>query len=314
MSVFDPNLIHPKGPHHLSHGGLNRNDIARRDSGLIKWLLAQLETRYIIVWRGLNLFKSDITGLKSMRWLTIEAVRSFLDEAICIYLGKDRSQVEYVCLDISKYPKDKLGPLSANGQFGDLREANPSISGDDGSILAYAKAMCHWHAHSEHCSVCGSFTLSSEAGHTRKCSNVDCAVVHFPRTDSAVIVAVTFQDKILLGRQAIWPKGMLSVLAGFVEPGETLEHAVAREVYEEAGVITRNVSYQHSQPWPFPASLMVGFRAEAVSHKLTINTQEIEIAEWYSREEIAKFDGVTMYLPRQLSISRRLIEEWLYEV
>ena len=113
--------------------------------------------------------------------------------------------------DISKYPEDKLGPLSANGQFGDLREANPSISGDDGSILAYAKAMCHWHAHSEHCSVCGSFALSSEAGHTRKCSNVDCAVVHFPRTDSAVIVAVTFEDKILLGRQAIWPKGMLSV-------------------------------------------------------------------------------------------------------
>ena len=261
MSVFDPNFIHPKGPHHLSYGGLNRNDMARRDSGLIKRLLAQLETRYIIVWRGLNLFKSDITGLKSMRWLTIEAVSSFLDEAICIYLGKDRSQVEYVCLDISKYPEDKLGPLSDNGQFGDLREADPSISGDEGSILAYAKAMCHWHAHSEYCSVCGSFALSSEAGHTRKCSNVDCAVVHFPRTDSAVIVAVTFEDKILLGRQAIWPKGMLSVLAGFVEPGETLEHAVAREVYEEAGVITKNVSYQHSQPWPFPASLMVGFRA-----------------------------------------------------
>ena len=93
MSVFDPNLIHPKGPHHLSHGGLNRNDIARRDSGLIKWLLAQLETRYIIVWRGLNFFKSDITGLKSMRWLTIEAVSSFLDEAICIYLGKDLSLI-----------------------------------------------------------------------------------------------------------------------------------------------------------------------------------------------------------------------------
>ena len=144
MSVFDPNLIHPKSPHHLSYGGLNRNDMERRDPGLIKRLLAQLETRYIIVWRGLNLFKSDITGLKSMKWLTIEVVSSFLDEAICIYLGKDRSQVEYVCLDISKYPEDKLGPLSANGQFGDLREANPSISGDDGSILAYAKAMCHW--------------------------------------------------------------------------------------------------------------------------------------------------------------------------
>ena len=114
MSVFDPNLIHLKAPHHLSHGGLNRNDMERRDPGLIKRLLAQIETRYIIVWRGLNLFKSDITGLKSMKWLTIEVVSSFLDEAICIYLGKDRSQVEYVCLDISKYSEDKLGPLSDN--------------------------------------------------------------------------------------------------------------------------------------------------------------------------------------------------------
>ena len=314
MSVFDPNLIHPKTPHHLSYGGLDRNDIARRDLGLLKRVLAQLETRYILVWRGRNFFEYDTIGLKSMRCLSFEMVRPFLDKAILIYLGKDRSQTEYICLDISKYPEDKLDPLLTIGQFGDLREADPSISGDDGSILAYAKAMCHWHARSEYCSVCGSIASSGEAGHIRKCSNVDCAVTHFPRTDSAVIVAVTFKDKILLGRQPIWPEGMLSVLAGFVEPGETLEHAVAREVNEEAGLIIKNVCYQHSQPWPFPASLMVGFRAEAVSDKLTINTQEIEMAEWYSREQIAEFDGVVKYLPRKLSISRRLIEEWLYEV
>ena len=314
MSVFDPNLIHPKAPHHLSYGGLDRNDITRRDLGMLKRVLAQLETRYILVWRGRNFFEYDTIGLTAMRCLSIEMVRPFLDEAILIYLGKDRSQTEYVCLDISKYPEDKLDPLLTIGQFGDLREADPSISGDDGSILAYAKAMCHWHARSEYCSVCGSIALSGGAGHTRKCSNVDCAVIHFPRTDSAVIVAVTFKDKILLGRQPIWPEGMLSVLAGFVEPGETLEHAVAREVNEEAGLIIKNVCYQHSQPWPFPASLMVGFRAEAVSDKLTINTQEIEMAEWYSREQIAEFDGVVKYLPRKLSISRRLIEEWLYEV
>jgi NAD+ diphosphatase len=126
-------------------------------------------------------------------------------------------------------------------------------------------------------------------------------------------MAVTFENKILLGRQSVWPEGMLSVLAGFVEPGETLEHAVAREVYEEAGIFVKNVQYQHSQPWPFPASLMVGFRAEAASTRLKVNTQEIEAAHWFSREQINQFDGLTNFLPRKLSISRRLIEEWLVE-
>ena len=126
-----------------------------------------------------------------------------------------------------------------------------------------------------------------------------------------MIVRVTFEDKILLGRQAIWPEGMMSTLAGFVEPGETLEHAVAREVFEEAGITVRNVCYQHSQPWPFPASLMLGFSAEAISDSLTVNHQEIEYANWFSRDEIMKFDEKGMFLPRKLSISRRLIEEWL---
>ena len=122
MSVFDPNLIHLKAPHHLSYGGLDRNDIARRETGLLKRVLAQLETRYILFWRGSNFFESDLAGLKSMRWLSIEMVSPFLDEAIFIYLGKDRSEIEYVCIDISKYPKDKLGLslLSSWESFGGL--------------------------------------------------------------------------------------------------------------------------------------------------------------------------------------------------
>ena len=311
MSVFDPHSIHPTTPHHLSYGGLDRNDIARNDPDFINRLLKQPETRYILVWRGHNFFKHGMSGLTAMKWLTAAATVPFLDEAVLIYLGRDRSQIEYICLDISNCPEVKLGLLSDEGQFGDLRKVESSISGDDGSILAYAKAMCHWQSRSEYCGVCGNSALLSVAGHMRLCSNEDCAATHFPRTDAAVIVAVTFEDKILLGRQPIWPDGMLSVLAGFVEPGETLEHAVAREVYEEAGLIVENVCYQHSQPWPFPASLMVGFRAEAVSNMLNINTQELEMASWYSRKQIEKFDGVTKYLPRKLSISRRLIEEWL---
>ena len=310
MAVFDPHLIHPTAPHHLSYGGLDRNDVARSDQGFIKRLLNQPETRYVLVWRGRNFFQFGMSGLTAMKWLEVDVVGPFLDEAVHIYLGRDRSQIEYICLDISNCSDVSLELLSTHGQFGDLREADPSISGDHGSILAYAKAMCHWHGNSKYCSVCGHAASSGVGGHIRLCTDENCAATHFPRTDAAVIVAVTFEDKILLGRQPTWPDGMLSVLAGFVEPGETLEHAVAREVFEEAGLIVKNVCYQHSQPWPFPASLMVGFRAEAVSSKLTIKTQEIETADWYTRKQIQKFDGIKKYLPRKLSISRRLIEEW----
>ena len=313
MSVFDPHLIHPTSPHHLSHGGLDRNDLARSDASFIRQLVQEPGTRFVIVWRALNFFTSGETGLSAMQCLSLDVVEAFLDNALAIYLGKDRTGNEYVCLDISEYDEDALTSLSQFGQFGDLREAAPSIPGDDGSVLAYAKAMCHWHSRLLFCSICGSPASSGQAGHTRTCANTDCAATHFPRTDSAVIVAITFEDKLLLGRQPVWPQGMLSVLAGFVEPGETLEHAVAREVYEEAGLMIRNARYQHSQPWPFPASLMVGFRAEAVADRLTINTREIETAAWFSREQIQQFDGISHYLPRKLSIARRLIDEWVNE-
>lgn len=313
MSVFDPFSIHPSPPHYLSYGGLDRKDLARSDSGLIKQLLSKPGTRFVLVWKGLNFFISNTRELNAMQWLARTDVEQLFDQAEFIYLGQDRDQIDYICMDISFCSEESLDFLHSYGQFGDLREADPSISGDEGSILAYAKAMHHWHSRSEYCSVCGSVALSGQAGHIRSCKNSDCGTTHFPRTDAAVIVAVTFEDKILLGRQHNWPEGMMSVLAGFVEPGETLEHAVAREVHEESGIIVRNVCYQHSQPWPFPASLMVGFRAEAVSDQLQINTKEIESARWYSREQILKFDGKTEYLPRKLSISRRLIEEWLAE-
>ena len=313
MSVFDPHLIHPVAPHHLSHGGLDRNDSARSDINFIRQLFKASGTRFIIVWRTQNFFKCSELGLTAMQCLSYDESELFLEEALSIYLGKDRNDNEYICLDISKYSEGALGYLSKIGQFGDLRKADPSILGDEGSILAYAKAMCFWHSKSLFCNICGSLAKSNQGGHTRTCCNLDCGATHFPRTDAAVIMAVTFENKILLGRQSMWPEGMLSVLAGFVEPGETLEHAVAREVYEEAGIFVKNVQYQHSQPWPFPASLMVGFRAEAVSTRLKVNTQEIEAAHWFSRKQINQFDGVTNFLPRKLSISRRLIEEWLVE-
>jgi len=120
-------------------------------------------------------------------------------------------------------------------------------------------------------------------------------------------------ERVLLGRQKIWQDGLYSTLAGFVETGETIEHAVAREVYEEAGIIVKNIIYQHSQPWPFPASLMLGFTAEASTKSIKLNDAELEDAQWFTRKEILNFEVQGNSLPRKVSVSRRLIDDWLYE-
>ena len=312
MTVFDPYIIHPFAPNNLGYGGLDRDDLARDGEDIFSHLNQASNTRYLPVWRSMNLFAGTIADNQppELCWLTIDEIAPFTELATSqIYLGKDTAQNRYVAIDVSAF--EQAEQLVPKGQFSDLREASPLIDGAQGSILAYARAICFWHQRHGFCSVCGHPTIIGRAGHVRNCTNSDCNAPHFPRTDAAMIVRVTYDDKILLGRQAIWPEGMMSVLAGFVEPGETLEHAVAREVYEEAGIIIKNVRYQHSQPWPFPASLMLGFSAEATSNKLSVNHQEIEYADWFSRDDIASFEQRGMFLPRKLSISRRLIEEWL---
>jgi NAD+ diphosphatase len=311
MTVFDPFKLHPLAPYHLSYGGLDRDDTGRKSNKLLGQLLLDPKTRFLPFWRSLNFFSKKGNALSVMCSLNTESASRFFEEAEIIYLGCDRNQKSYVCLDLSKYEKVVLDPLASFGIFGDLREADFKMSGDDGSIMGYARAMCHWHAKNKHCSSCGSHTISNNSGHTRNCEKKECGYIQFPRTDPAVIMAITFKDKILLGRQADWPNGMLSVLAGFVEPGETPEHAVAREVFEEAGVLVQNIVYQYSQPWPFPASLMLGFTGKAESVDLSVNINEIEVARWFTKEEIKTFDGDNFHLPSKLSISRRLIDDWL---
>jgi len=195
----------------------------------------------------------------------------------------------------------------------DIRLAGQALNADVASIAAHARALDLWRARTKFCSVCGSSLISTHAGHVLQCTSKSCGVDHFPRVDTAVIMLVhDGGDRILLGRSAGWPEGMHSVLAGFLEPGESLEEAVAREVFEEAGVRVRDVQYHSSQPWPFPASLMVGFSCEAKATALNIDTHEIESADWYSREQLLlPHDQRPVKLPRRLSVSRRLIEDWL---
>lgn len=205
-------------------------------------------------------------------------------------------------------------PLAEMGEFVDLRQVGALLFGREGSVLAYARGMTYWHRRHRFCGVCGSPTRISRGGHVRTCTNDTCKTEHFPRTDPAVIMLVHHGDKCLLGRGKQFPRGMHSTLAGFVEPGESFEDAVAREVYEEVRVKVKNVIYRSSQPWPFPASVMIGFHAEAESLDFSVNESELASARWMSREDLRPEnlpkDG-SFFMPRRDSIARQLIEEWL---
>jgi NAD+ diphosphatase len=178
--------------------------------------------------------------------------------------------------------------------------------------VATAKALVGWHATHRFCARCGTESRIAEAGWQRMCP--DCGARHFPRTDPVVIMLILHGNDVLMGRSPGWPEGMYSLLAGFVEPGESLEAAVRREVFEEAGVRVGEVGYLASQPWPFPASLMVGCRGVAASREITVDPVELEAAEWVSRERMLDiFAGLddTMKPARKGSIANFLLTHWL---
>lgn len=192
-----------------------------------------------------------------------------------------------------------------------LREAAPLLTPDDAGLLAYAQQLVHWRRTHAFCGTCGRQTHAAEAGHVRACSEGHTS---HPRTDPVVIMLVVDgSDCVLMGRQPSWPAGRYSALAGFVEPGETLEHAVAREVREESGIEVSDVHYHTSQPWPFPANLMLGFYATYASGRAAADDDELEDVRWFTRDELraaADGDG-PVKLPPPMAIARRLIDAWL---
>jgi NAD+ diphosphatase len=201
---------------------------------------------------------------------------------------------------------------SERGHPAGLREAASELPAGEAALAAYAASLLSWHRRHGFCANCGTATESVDGGHERRCPN--CDAHHFPRTDPVVIVRVVdAADRLLLGRQATWPEGRFSVLAGFVEPGETLEEAVRREVLEESGVTVGEVEYVVSQPWPFPSSLMVGFNATAVDGQPAPRDAELSEVRWFERaevEEAAAGRGEVVLSP-PYTISRRLIDGWL---
>jgi NAD+ diphosphatase len=201
-------------------------------------------------------------------------------------------------------------PAGTEGEFVDLRSVPGLLAPAEAAVLAHARGLLHWRSRTRFCGVCGAAARPASAGNVMRCPN--CGTQHFPRTDPAVIMLVTDGERALLGHSHRFPRvAMYSTLAGFVEPGESLEEAVAREVGEETGVRVGRVDYHSSQPWPFPGSIMLGFYAEALSTEITIDPEELRDARWFSREEIAAHESHGFSLPRLDSIARRLIEDWM---
>jgi len=290
-------------------GGLDRVAHRRKDTA---WLAAQLEhagTRFVPVWQARNL----VLGADGLapRAVLLERAQ-FVPDGDVVLLGLAGDHA-YFAIDLSHRdePLAKL-PAPPGSEFIDLRRVGPLLPRDESALLAYARGMVHWHRRHRHCAVCGAPSLMADAGHMRRCTDAACNATHFPRTDPAVIMLVTDGTRCLLGQQPTWPSGMHSTLAGFVEPGESLEEAVAREVREETGVAVTDIVYHSSQPWPFPSSLMLGFTARAVTHELALAGSELEHAAWYERDWIVGHtDDDEFRLPRRDSVARRLIEDWL---
>jgi NAD+ diphosphatase len=221
----------------------------------------------------------------------------------------------YFAIDATAGDNDRRSRLSRlPGEFRSLRAIVHLLDDADAAILAYARAMVYWHRRHRYCGSCSAPTVSRSAGFLRICSNDRCKERHFPRTDPAIIVLVADETRCLLARKKEWSEQFYSTIAGYVEPGETVEDAVKREVREESAVALGKVSYQSSQPWPFPSSLMLGFRASPQSYELSVEQDELSDARWMSRQAIRLgLEEETLRLPPPVSIAFRLIESWYNE-
>jgi NAD+ diphosphatase len=303
--------------------GLDRAAHLRADALAVEKMLRDPAARVLPVWRGKPLFTGEP---RELGWLAPDdAVLGAADEApvlLGLEAGVARFAVDISGWDPEEVP-DTLGAfvdtseqrhplLPADHAFGELRANMTRLGIREAELAATAKALLGWHETHGHCARCGAPSRMIEAGWQRQCP--DCGARHFPRTDPVVIMLILSGNDVLMGRSPGWPDGMYSLLAGFVEPGETLEAAVRREVREETGVEVGAVSYLASQPWPFPASLMMGCQGEAISRDIRVDPVELEDARWVSREEmldIVAGRSAAMKPARRGAIARFLIEAWL---
>jgi len=322
-----------RAPNYYAHPGFERAGLRRREMEWIRCRLLDRDSMFVPVWRTHNLVvdiegsepRAAVLGMDAIGSLLGGASAGDVEERLLrgdlVFLGVVDERPHFA-LDLSGHeePLEALrspalaaaGIQEAGIRFADLRQLAGRLAREEGSLLALARAMMFWHSRHRFCGMCGAPTQSEEAGHMRRCTDPACKAMHFPRTDPAVIMLVTDGEQSLLGRNKNFVAGMYSTLAGFVEPGESLEDAVAREVREETAIEVGAVHYHSSQPWPFPANIMLGFYAEATSSDITVDTGELEDARWFERDWLrSHVDDDNFRLPRRDSIARRLIGDWL---
>lgn len=289
---------------------LDRADRIRSDAAFLEAARQQPATRFVLFGGGEALLKPSlpIAACDVPGGLLAELD---VDLSESVFLGLD-GEVPWFAVDVGAVGEAAAGGLARCGRFAALGSIQDPVDGETWSILAQAGALLAWNARSRYCPACGSPTEARNAGYARACTAPDCGALQFPRCDPAVIVRVEHDGCCLLARQPSFTPRLRSVLAGFAEPGESLETAVAREVEEEVGLRLANVSYAGSQPWPFPFSLMVGFTAEAAGDEIRVDARELESAEWFTRFRVRRElrDG-SLVLPSRKSIARRLIDDWL---
>lgn len=296
-------LISASRPNVYTGSPLDRAGHLRDDTAWIEARLIDPASLFVPVWRAKTLVRNEAEAVylsAAAAWREAGGPWAFLG------LHGDRA---VFALDISTL--DDPAPLLPDAaRFEDMRALAGLLTADDAAILAHARGLMHWRVRHRFCGVCGGGCEPRSAGHAMMCTQ--CGAQHFPRTDPAVIMLVHQADRCLLGHSQRFPSTtMYSTLAGFVEPGESLEEAVAREVFEESGVRVGPVHYHSSQPWPFPASIMLGFYAEALTDAITVDETELRDARWFTRDELRNHERHGFSLPRRDSIARRLIEDWL---
>ncbi|WP_373051160.1 NAD(+) diphosphatase [Thalassovita aquimarina] len=313
----------------VTFGGsaLDRAAEIRGDAAVLAAAMAAPEAVSIVLWRGKPLISRDAARRPALTRVPMDHPVLQETRVGTIFLGREDSGPVFAH-DISAWTPEVFDDtalnsfldrseqhhpsLNASDTFAELRAVMAQLSPRDAELAATARALFGWHRSHRFCSQCGQESGMAMAGWQRDCPA--CGGHHFPRTDPVVIMLITRGNSVLMGRSHGWPEGMYSLLAGFVEPGETIEAAVRRETWEEAGIRVGAVDYLASQPWPFPASLMIGCKGVALSEAVTIDPKEIDDARWFTREEIMlSFSGGHPELKpaRQGAIAHFLLRNWL---